>query len=85
MTEFTLEETDQGTRAAWSLFVALEDGNYDLANEIQAEFDRLLYAGWPLVAAALRDALQEHARACSCGSPEWLEQQRLKSLGDHDA
>ena len=82
MTEFTLEETDQGTRGAWALFCALEAGDYPLANEIQAEFDHLLHAGWPLVANAMRHALVEHAHGCDCGSDEWLERQRLESLED---
>jgi hypothetical protein len=80
MVEFTVEETDQGIRGAWALFCALEAGNYPLANEIQAEFDRTLHAGWPLVAAALRFSLLEHANGCDCGSDEWLERQRLESL-----
>lgn len=82
MTPFTEEETDQGLRGAWSLFIACEHDEFELAGEILEEFGQSIHAGWPILAAILRKSLLEHANDCDCGSDDWLERQRLQSLED---
>jgi hypothetical protein len=79
---FTDEETDQGLRGAWSLFIAIENGDNEFADEILCEFGDTIHAGWPILAGILRKTLVEHANGCECGGKEWLEGQRLRSLED---
>jgi ketosteroid isomerase-like protein len=82
MTPFTEDQADQGLRAAWSLFIAIENGDDEFADEVLREFGETIHAGWPILAGILRKALIEHANDCDCGSDAWLERQRLKSLED---
>lgn len=59
-------------------------GDYEAVREFYeaavAEIgDDGLMRGWHLVAAKLRDRLQEHAQACECGSDEWLEREQVSN------
>jgi hypothetical protein len=75
----------------WSLFRALEaaddlpdpvvDDLYE--NAIEQIGGDGLDSGWALVAARLRQALQDHAErvGCNCGSLEWLEAEQLRQAG----
>jgi hypothetical protein len=83
--------TDEGYRAALSFFRAVEtDPMTEAANEtadmLVDEYgpDEIL-RGLALVAAFLRDALQEHANGCDCGSLAWLDRAVSKAAMDgHD-
>jgi hypothetical protein len=64
-------------RAAWALFRALETEDYAMAEEIARTWEPMdLQRGLTLVAASLRQSLQEHARevGCDCGSDSWLKE-----------
>ena len=70
----------------WGLFVKLEmapmgelEDVWDYAEAAEAEIGiDGLHRGWHLVAAWLRQALQEHAQACDCGSDSWLQREQAK-------
>ncbi|MBA2365819.1 MAG: hypothetical protein H0V77_05140 [Actinobacteria bacterium] len=76
--------------AAWSLFCSLEEGEYDVAAALRAEYDDGdLLVGMLLVASYLRQELrigtvrldarrQPHRGA---GTDAWLERERLRNAG----
>lgn len=73
-----LAEMQAAYRITWSLFIALEHGDQDTIDAICDESDEsTLLKGWDVVAKRLRQALQEHAVECYCGSDEWLEQELI--------
>jgi hypothetical protein len=52
----------------------MDDEHNQLAGDIIDEYGAdLLLPGMALGAAVIRERLREHARACDCGSDEWLE------------
>jgi hypothetical protein len=74
-------------RLAWRLFQALERNDTAFIEAItDSSPSEDLPSGMGLVAARLRDALEEHARevGCDCGSDRWLEEEAIHQQAIED-
>lgn len=63
-------------RAAFALFAAFERRDGAMTTALVEEYGaEALLNGMGSVCTRLRQALQEHADSCYCGSDEWIEQE----------
>jgi hypothetical protein len=69
-------DNSEAARAAFALFAAFERRDGSMTTALVEEYGcETLLTGMGAVCTRLRQALQEHAVECYCGSDEWLEQE----------